>query len=331
MNSSQSEPEFIGEDQAALWAAKLDGGSLSSSDRSALEHWLAADPRHRALLTEYCQFSADLEEQLPQLVAAGVASLPPERPHGVRRRARVLWFSGTLAAAAIAIGVWVVRPVARTDTFATSVAQRKTLALADGTVVELNARTSLLVEMNANGRHIRMADGEAFFTVAKDKARPFTVETPAGSVRVTGTVFDVHAEAAGDFAVTVSEGSVQVTPGRTSANPSPAAVSLHGHEQFVADGGGVRKLNDAELEDALAWRRGEIVFDGTPLRTALARFARYHGRTIAAAESIATLRVSSRFKLDDLDGFLAALEAALPVQVSHEPSGAISVTPRTGG
>lgn len=330
MNRSPSEPDFLGEDQAALWAAKLDGGSLSSADRNALDAWLAADVRHRALLSEYCQFSADLEEQLPQLIGSGAVALPAEAPPRKRRLAPVLWLStGLAAAAAIAVGVWVTRPAVQTETFATSVAQRKTLNLPDGSLIELNARTSVLVEMTAQERHVRLADGEAFFTVAKDRSRPFLVETPAGSVRVTGTVFDVHAEPSVDFAVTVYEGSVQVSPSRTAANPSPQTVMLHGHEQFI--GGELRKLNDAELDDALAWRHGEVVFDGTPLQTALARYARYHGRPISAAASVANLRVGGRFNLDNLDGFLTAIEAVLPVQVSREPSGAIDVTPRTGG
>lgn len=334
MNRSHPEPESLGEDQAALWAAKLDGGSLSAADRNALDAWLAADPRHRRLLSEYCQFSADLEEQLPHLIAAGAVSLTAEAAKPKRRRATALWFATTLAAAAaIAGGVWVARPTTQTDTFATSVAQRKTLTLADGSIVELNARTSLLVEMTGKVRHVRMADGEAFFTVAKDKSRPFVVETPAGSVHVTGTVFDVHAEPTADFAVTVFEGSVQVMPGRTTANPSATAVMLHGHQQLVADAdpATVRNLNDTELDDALAWRRGEIVFDGTPLQTALARFARYHGRSITAAAPVAQLRIGGRYRLDNLDEFLTAMEAVLPVRVSHEPSGAIEVTPRTGG
>ena len=42
-----------------------------------------------------------------------------------------------------------------------------------------------------------LAAGEAFFQVAKDSARPFFVETAAGSVRVTGTQFNVRTAPAG--------------------------------------------------------------------------------------------------------------------------------------
>jgi transmembrane sensor len=320
------------EEQAALWAAKLDGSTLGSADRTALEAWLAQSPQHRALLTQYCQFSADLEQQLPVLVLAGAVKLPSDPPAARSGMGRILWIAGTMAAAAaVAIGFWASRPTQQIETIATSVAQRRTLQLADGSRVELNARTSLRVDLSAAERHVRMADGEAFFTVAKDASRPFIVETPAGSVRVTGTVFDVHADVANLLAVTVVEGSVQVRPAGTAGN-TPAPVALRANDQLTSEAGqvDVRPLNESQLDDALAWRRGEIVFDGTPLSKALAQFARYHGLSITAAPAVANLRVGGRYGLDNVDAFLSAIEAVLPVQVSRESSGAIAVTPRAG-
>lgn len=324
------------EDRAARWAAKIDGASLSSADRTELEAWLAEDPRHRTLLSEYCQFSADLEWQLPQLVEMEGAAMPPECSTVRRPFLRPLLVMGSLAAAAlITAGVWVAHPREQTQTVATAVAERKTIELADGSVVELNARTNLLVDFRSKERHVRLADGEAFFTVAKNAARPFIVETPAGSVRVTGTVFDVHADDTSSMAVTVVEGSVQVSPGASPSGHASAPVALKAQDQLVtvSESGErrLRKLETGELEDALAWRHGEAVFDQTPLATALAQYARYHGRTINADRAVANLHVSGRYRLDDLDEFLNALPAILPLQVSTDSSGAINVQPRTDG
>lgn len=336
MNSPDSAARHEADEQAALWAAKLDGSSMTETDRAELDTWLRADARHRVLLSQYCQFSADLEADLPALVATGCLTIPATPPAKRRSAPWALWVAGSLAAAtaAIVVGVSLHRPRLQTETIATSVAQRRTLELADGSIVELNARTSLLVDLGAHERHVRMADGEAFFTVAKDKSRPFIVETPAGSVRVTGTVFDVHADTAVDLTVTVVEGSVQVSPGHGRDGQPRAPVALTPNEQLVTAGNAPAEkhtLTPAEIEDALAWRRGEVVFDDTPLSSALARYARYHGRTIAPAAAVAHLRLSGRYRLDDLNAFLNAIEAFLPVQVSHESSGAIAVEPRTGG
>lgn len=321
------------EEQAATWAAKLDGGSLSEADRIALDRWLAADDAHRTILSEFCQLSADLEERLPALVMSGVMAMPAVEPRP-RWRRFAPWVFGTAlvsAAAALAVGVWFRPSPVQTETVATSVAERRTLRLADGSVLELNARTSVLVELGAHERHVRMADGEAFFTVAKDKSRPFIVETPSGSVRVTGTIFDVHAESAADLAVTVVEGSVQVTPCATTGHAT-GPVALVANDQFVVtpqQAGQVRQLSGTEIEDALAWRRGEAVFEGMPLGEALARFSRYHGRAITATPEAARLTVGGRYKLDNLDGFLNDIQAFLPVQVRrNETTGAIQAALR---
>ncbi|MFA5265307.1 MAG: FecR domain-containing protein, partial [Opitutaceae bacterium] len=201
------------EAQAALWAARIDGSSLGEADRTALETWLSEDPSHRELLSQYCQFSADLEHLIPDLVATGAVAMPATEKTSSRAWS-IKWLAGTsmACAALVAFGFWLARPVERAESIATAVGQRQSLTLADGTRVELNAQTSLVIENTRAERHVRLAQGQAYFEVSKDKSRPFIVETPSGSVRVTGTIFDVRTESASQLDVTVVEGSVQVRP-----------------------------------------------------------------------------------------------------------------------
>ena len=321
------------EDQAALWAARLDGSVLSAADRATLSAWLDANPAHRALLSTYCQFSADLEQQLPLLEGIKESStgtrtsLKTAQPFPWLRWPTLASVALT-AAAAVGLAFWLAQPrVPQIENIATPVAQRQTITLSDGTSVELNARTNLRVELGARERRVRLADGEAFFSVSKDAARPFIVETPAGSVRVTGTKFNVRAEAASALEVTVTEGSVQVRPGASSSGRDASPVALTAGDKLTAGAAGitVRQLSATDLNDALAWRQGQIVFDGTPLREALARFARYHGRGITASSDTANLRVGGRYSLDDLDGFFAAIEDVLHVRVTRDLSGTVRV------
>ena len=322
------------EEQASLWAARLDGSVLSATDRSALDKWLAGHPSHRALLAQYCQFSTDLEQQLPLIEGIREQSVEIPAPKTAQPYPWLRWpmmAGATLtAAAAVALIFWLARPQPRLENIATPVAQRQTLTLADGTMVELNAQTTLQVEIGRKERHVRLAAGEAFFAVHKDPSRPFIVETPAGSVRVTGTKFDVRSEGAAALEVTVLEGSVQARP-ETAGGPPASPVLLTAGDQLSAGATGVkvRALSANALEDALAWRQGQIVFEGVPLREALGRFARYHGRGITATADVAELRVGGRYSLDDLDGFFAALEVVLPVHVTRNLSGTVQVGLRT--
>lgn len=326
MNSTASDP--IADEQASHWAARLDGSVLSAADQFALQDWLKAHPSHRTLLSHYCQFSADLELLLPVLAKSGAVELPEELVP--RRPAKFKWAAGLiLAAAALAVGgLWLARPRMQHDAVATAVAQRRTLTLADGTKAELNAQTSLQIELGPVERRVRLAGGEAFFTVTKDKNRPFIVETPAGSVRVTGTVFNVRTDPAAALEVVVVHGSVRVRPGEPAAG-SPTEATLTAGDKLSAGthGVSVQKLSASELDNVLAWRQGQIVFQGEPLSTVLARLARYHGRGITAAPEVANLRVGGRYSVDDLDAFLGALEAAFPVRATRGLSGTIQVGP----
>jgi transmembrane sensor len=320
------------EEQASLWAARLDGSVLSAADRTELDRWLSADPTHRPLLSSYCQFSADLEQRLPLL--AGIRDELVESQTAAKTARPLPWLrrpilAGAMltAAAAVAVILWQGRPQNHFQNITSPVAQRQEAALADGTQVELNAGTAITVELNPEIRRVRLAAGEAFFRVSKDPTRPFFVETPAGSIRVTGTEFNIRAESLGALEVTVREGSVRVHPGGGGA-----VRMLQAGDQFVSDQDSVRvtALSADQLNDALAWRRGQIVFNGTPLREALGRFARYHGRSLTASDSAALLRVGGSHSLDDLDGFLSSIEEALQVRVSRGLDGTVQVNSLTG-
>lgn len=334
MNSPSTRPLLAVDEQAAAWAARLDGDTLAPGERAALDAWLAQDPNHRAALSEYCQLSADLEERLPALVASGAIKMtvPGKSAHQPLTFPRIASIV-LAAAAAVAFGIWTMRPSPLIENYATAVAQRAAYVMADGTRVELSAHTSLRFENNGSGRRVRLTGGEAFFAVSKDPARPFTVETPAGTVRVTGTTFNVRTDpTATTLSVTVVEGSVQVRPGAMTGTEA-APYSLRANDQLFARAGAVTvtSLSSAALDDALAWREGQIVFDDVPLREAVARFAHYHGRTVKVPENLAGEKIGGRFSLDDWNGFLAALEVALPLNVVHDLSGTVFLAPRPGG
>ena len=336
MKSAQLSPDPAAEEQASLWAARLDGDTLDRAQRAELDAWLAENPAHRALLTRYCQLSTDLEEQVPALVAAGRIAMPATHATPQRRGWTFPRFASlTLAAAAaVAVGFMVFRSGQPVENFATAVAQRRTHTLADGTRVELNAHTTLRFEHDATGRRARLAGGEALFIVAKDSARPFTVETPVGSVRVTGTTFNVRTEPGTvAFEVTVVEGSVQVRPGDTGGTEPAIPLALGAGDRFTADaaGGKVRALKADQLDDVLAWRQGVIIFDDVPLREAAARFAYHHGTSIQVAPAVAGEKVGGRYNLDDLRGFLVGIESFLPVTVKTDLNHAVFVGPRSGG
>jgi transmembrane sensor len=327
MNPSAEPFESAADEQAALWAARLDGSELTPGDRRALEAWLAEAPAHRELLSAYCRLSAELEAQIPARLGAA-----PAFAAGASGRPRARRWIAPLALAAAAglvIGLWLGRP-ANSLTLAAPAGRRQAFTLGDGTRVELNARTRLEVELGRTERRVRLAQGEAFFSVSKDPSRPFTVATPAGSVRVTGTTFDVSSDTDSDLDVTVVEGRVLVRPGDPDGNGPTAPWVLGPGDRLSARGDRVSKQSLAgdDLADVLAWRQGRIVFHGASLRDALVPFARYHGLRIAVDEGAAGLSVGGTSSLDDLDGFLQGIGSMHGVRLRMEtqPDGSVRVS-----
>jgi transmembrane sensor len=231
-----------------------------------------------------------------------------------KRRRRRTAAAAITVVAVLACTVFLVVPFVRdTNTIATASAHRQTLELADGSHADLNARTNVHSDFRYGRRLVRLDQGEVFFSVAKDKEHPFLVETPAGTVRVTGTKFNVRLEEGGAVEVTLLEGSVEI---QASAPASRLTTThLSPGQQFASARTGLRTLSPTEIENTISWRTGRLALDGLTLGEAAARFATYHGKSIAVAPSVAALSLGGSCPLDDLPGFLSFLKEAFPVHV----------------
>jgi transmembrane sensor len=329
--SSSPSPSPAADELAALWAVRLEGAPLTPDDHTALQAWLAADPAHAGLLADYRQLSYGLDQQLPALVKAGRLQMPePERRAPRRSGSALAWIfglAGAGAAAVLAIAVWRGPASHLPDLMITPKGSRRSFTMADGTEVELNAATRFLIEKSVAERRVRLDDGEAYFHVAKDRSHPFIVETPAGSVRVTGTVFDVRSESPAQLEVTVVEGSVQVRP-QSAAGGVGEAVMLKAGDRLAAAPRGVAlvALSRAEVADALAWRQGRAVFSDVTVADALAQFSRYHDKVLTVSPAAAGEKVGGVYRLDDLDGFLAGLETGIHLRVDPQADGSVKIS-----
>ena len=311
------------EKQAALWSARLTTGSMSDANRLDLAEWLEADPQHRRVLTRYRELCGQLDAQLPVLLDADAADdFITQIARRNRRASRVRGGMAAAAVLAIAGAVWWLQP----QTVGTLAAERRSVALADGSRVDLNARTSLRIDLGRHARRVRLTQGEAFFSVAHDAARPFFVETPQGEVRVTGTVFNVRQTAEAGVEVTVLEGLVQV---QTRVAPTtPVPLRPDEQAQLTDTAVKVKLLTPEAAQNAVAWRDGQATFEMVSLAEALERFAAYTGRSFSVSPEAARLRVGGRYSLDDTDGFLAAIQQALPVNVLRGNDGSVRVVTR---
>lgn len=235
------------------------------------------------------------------------------------RRRRVAGGTTLVAVLAWFVTFWAVPYWRDTATWKAPVAQAQTVALVDGSRVELNAQTTLQTDFRSGRRWVRLKQGEAFFSVAKDPAHPFLVETRAGTVRVTGTRFNVRLGPDQQAEVTLFEGAVQLE------RDHQPVVALQPGQQFESAHASVQTLSAAELENVAAWREGQFVFDGLSLAEAAARLSAYHSCHIIVAPDVAMLRAGGSFPVNDLAAVLHALETALPIRVQRSRDGSYQV------
>lgn len=320
MGKRQSASEI--EKQAVGWVWRLDREGRTPALLAELDDWLGEDTRRRGALlqAEATWMMLDRASQIP--VGEDVASAPVTERHRWGRRA---WFGvgGSIAASIAAAFLLFLQPDARYDT---GIGEIRRVQLADGSSVVINTQSAVDFDEKAQRRIVRMAHGEAWFKVAKDRARPFIVE--AGSVRVqaVGTAFSVRRKTNG-AEVLVTEGVVETWV--TGAEGHRVRIAA-GERGFVADNAAIRTrtAEPTEIDRTLAWRNGKIDLQGETLGWAAAEFNRYNRRDqIVVHPSIAGERLFGVFRTDDPHGFAAAAGMSLGGKVSRAADGRITLSP----
>lgn len=189
------------------------------------------------------------------------------------------------------------------DSYATVKAQSRQLKLPDGTRVDLGASTQARVLYSASERVVELTEGEAFFEVARDAARPFAVRVGDWRLNDIGTSFNVR-KTRSNMVVTVAEGIVDVM---SPEDPSPPLRLRAGEQAALAQQGKVVRVARVDARTVSSWKQGQLRFNDEPLAAVLANLNRYASREIVIADpSIADMRFSGTVLVDNIDGWLAA-------------------------
>ena len=317
--------------EASEWLVLRAERPLDRAEQQAFDAWRTADPRHGAT---YAAMERTWGE-IPQLEALkdlapleSETTAPALRPIWAGRR----WAVGALAAAAAAALALLWMPSlfgpAAAPTYETRIAEIRELTLPDGTRVSLGPRTTLTERFAESERRILLADGEAFFDVTHNPARPFVIEAGGSLVRVTGTKFNVNASAA-SLRVSVLEGSVQVTtPPQAGRRLHPTQILTAGQRLVItaaASGAGAQAAPAVErlnVDRPGAWREGRLVYDNARLGELVSDLNRYYAPGVTIEDpDVAGLRVTAAFKASEIPAFMSALGDVVPVRAEETATG----------
>ncbi len=325
----------------------LFAGECTAGEREILEAWMAADPANRReaeRLRALWDAAGARRGEVPdvermwnrQRDRSGIAPQPARNalrsdrsPVRVRHRRRLhpAVKAGITMAAMVAVvltvlyGPWGNRPgrdgIMRE--VATGPGQRARVTLYDGTHVTLNAQSRLtLPKVFAGDERVVQLEGEAYFDVAHDKARPFRVRVRGAVTEVLGTRFSVGAypDEPG-IRVVVDEGKVAVRP----ENAAPEQAILLERDQManisLADDRVVRQKVVAD--EYMEWMDGRLVFVEATIDEVARQLGRWYGVQIELKLSPADVdRLNASFKEESIQEVLGIISETLHLRYEWE-------------
>jgi len=229
-----------------------------------------------------------------------------------------------LAAAAVVValigGRGVLRRTPQWREYATTAAQRMVVRLQDGTQVTLapKSRVRYAADYGRERRELYL-DGEAYFQVTPDSQRPLRVHTAASVTEDLGTAFVVRAYA--DQVATevvVAEGRVALWRADTTAASRPALLLGARDLGRLEQGGGATVRRGVDLARQLAWTRGVLSFDGTPLGEVVRTLERWYNVEIRVADSaLAARRLTATFQNESIDLVLQRIALTVGLRVER--------------
>lgn len=310
---------------AADWFARRIGDSWTPRDEAEFDRWIDADIAHRI---QYVRIEAAWQQ---------AGRLKPLR---APKRFGYFALAASVILCVLASG-YVFFDYFKDTHYTTAVGATDTVPLEDGSHITLNTDTSIHVDLGRTERRIDLEKGEAYFEVAPDPRRPFIVQAGHQRIIVIGTRFSVRRDR-DDVQVAVTEGKVRLE-GASAQRPAPARPELRdrsakressGGSAVLLTAGTVGRTADAQvivdqnaIADAdrlLAWRRGYVTFDNTPLSEAVAELNRYNVRKIIVQDpAVADVRIGGSFRVTNIDAFLQLLQSGHSIAIEREEGSVI--------
>jgi transmembrane sensor len=312
-------------------------GELSPDERARVEAWLAVHPVTADMLSNARRAvtgtpsAADTDRSWNALAARITAATsqddlaarrarrdaqPPRVATTVQRRP---WMRIAAAIAIVITGAttWKMMSGAEAGSISAPLGRDVTATLPDGSTLKL-AAGSRISWTSAFGRFSRdvSLEGEGYFDVKHDKSKRFRVHARDGIAEDIGTRFVVRAWAElSNLEVAVEEGVVALHD--TTGLASDGLALLKAGQRGVLEAGGRVSVSNT-AESTLAWTRGQLVFDKTPLTEALPTLNRRFGVEIRVDAALRGRLLSARFDSTSLTDVLGAIALSLDVRVERD-------------
>ena len=270
-------------------------------------------------------FEASNDEAWNKFSAAREAEKQVTTPFKVyKNTSRLLRVAAAIAI--LAVGSWAFWLTTLNKTldagqFATNTGQIEQITMKDGSVITLNANSSVEYKVTEKSREIKL-QGMAHFEVAKNPNAPFVIESNNNKVTVLGTGFDVQSYSGKPLQVTVNHGKVKVeklsnsttlesvilTKGmRVRENLNQANAADKRSQIFAVD-------SNVNLE-AVKWESGNLIFTNAPIADVVNAIETRYSKKLQASNQTSDLQFTGVFKnTDEFSTVIKTIEIALGLQ-----------------
>ncbi|WP_417449827.1 FecR family protein [Kordiimonas sp.] len=282
----------------------------------AFERWLYASPSHLQAFVEVSRsWDAVAPERLGYIAHVLVAV---RKVASLRQRAlfpsrhQVGFALAGVAALVCAAIIYMTQafPTGAKSFYHAEVGEIRSIELADYSVLYLDTDTSAAVEHSSDSRIVTLEYGRVFVDVNGADPRVFKVMTGPLAFTATGTAYSVLTQPGG-YCLEVYEGTVEIRRDQRLLG------TFHAGEGAQVLGYAVNRFDvSTSRTEQPDWTRNRVVFEGTPLAEAVAKFNRYsHKKIVLSAFVKHDMPVTGTFALNDVDAFLGSVEVILGANI----------------
>jgi len=271
-------------------------------------------------------FEASNDEAWNKFSAAREAEKQVPTPFKVyKNTSRLLRVAAAIAI--LAVGSWAFWLTTLNKTldagqFATNAGQIEQITMKDGSVITLNANSSVEFKVTEKSREIKL-QGMAHFEVAKNPNAPFVIESNNNKVTVLGTGFDVQSYTGKPLQVTVNHGKVKVEKLSNSSTMLESVILTKGmrvrenlNQANAANQRSQIFAVDSNVNlDAVKWESGNLIFTNAPIDDVVNAIETRYGKKLQTSNQNSDLQFTGIFKnTDEFSTVIKTIEIALGLQ-----------------
>ncbi|MCY1424042.1 Protein FecR [compost metagenome] len=292
--------------QAIQWMLRLRESGHDPALQQQCAQWRGARHEHEQAWQRVIHLHQDLD--LRTIPGAGVALQTLETSQRRLHRRQALKLLGGIAM--VGSAAWLGKDLdavsAWASDYATGTGERRSFALPDGSLMQLNTRSAVDLAFNEQQRLLRLKHGELMISCSPQ--RPLLVQTRDALLEG----FDGRFVARQDSDCT----RVSVSHGRLAIHrPADGQLQwIESGQNWRLDAQGAHRLEQVDM-DAMAWTEGLIVTRDMRLIDFLAQVSRYRHGYLGCSDETADLRLSGVFRLEDPEQLLQLLPRTLPVRL----------------